>query len=101
MQQVITADRGLALSLDGASEPTSTTCLAVSRLGSIRTAAATFTLWVQLRGRAWVESKEGRFRLRAGDWIAFDKESHPTVQADRSALCVGVWMATACNRWPS
>ncbi|MBB3760036.1 AraC family transcriptional regulator [Xanthomonas arboricola] len=59
-------------------------------MGSIRTAAATFTLWVQLRGRAWVESKEGRFRLRAGDWIAFDKESHPTVQADRSALCVGV-----------
>ncbi|CAG2095106.1 helix-turn-helix domain-containing protein [Xanthomonas arboricola pv. juglandis] len=90
MQQVITADRGLALSLDGASEPTSTTCLAVSRLGSIRTAATTFTLWVQLRGRAWVEAKEGRFRLRAGDWIAFDKESHPTVQADRSALCVGV-----------
>lgn len=34
--------------------------------------------------------KEGRFRLRAGDWIAFDKDSHPTVQADRNALCVGV-----------
>ncbi|CEI14208.1 hypothetical protein XACLG98_2200012 [Xanthomonas citri pv. citri] len=90
MQQVITADRGLALALDSASESTSTTCLAVSRLGSIRTSAATFTLWIQLRGRAWVESKEGRFRLRAGDWIAFDKDSHPTVQADRSALCVGV-----------
>ncbi|APP75235.1 helix-turn-helix domain-containing protein [Xanthomonas vesicatoria] len=90
MQQVITADRGLALSLDGASDATSTTCLAVSRLGSIRTTTATFTLWVQLRGRAWVESKEGRFRLRARDWIAFDKDSHPTVQADRSALCVGV-----------
>ncbi|MCC4619444.1 helix-turn-helix transcriptional regulator [Xanthomonas cassavae CFBP 4642] len=90
MQQVIIADRGLALSLDGASESTSTTGLAVSRLGSIRTTSATFTLWVQLRGRAWVESKEGRFRLRAGDWIAFDKDSHPTVQADRSALCVGV-----------
>ncbi|MCG6630616.1 AraC family transcriptional regulator, partial [Acinetobacter baumannii] len=90
MQQVITADRGLALTLDSDSESTSTTCLAVSRLGSIRTNAATFTLWVQLRGRAWVESKEGRFRLRAGDWIAFDKDSHPNVQADRSALCVGV-----------
>ncbi|MGD5871436.1 AraC family transcriptional regulator, partial [Xanthomonas citri pv. citri] len=34
MQQVITADRGLALALDSASESTSTTCLAVSRLGS-------------------------------------------------------------------
>ncbi|OQP79176.1 AraC family transcriptional regulator [Xanthomonas phaseoli pv. syngonii LMG 9055] len=90
MQQVITADRGLALALDSASESTSTICLAVSRLGSIRTSAATFTLWIQLRGRAWVESKEGRFRLRAVDWIAFDKDSHPTVQADRSALCVGV-----------
>lgn len=90
MQQVISADRGFALALDSASESTSIRCLAVSRLGSIRTSAATFTLWVQVRGRAWVESEEGRFRLRAGNWIAFDKDSHPTVQADRSALCVGV-----------
>ncbi|TQU10858.1 AraC family transcriptional regulator, partial [Xanthomonas perforans] len=37
MQQVITADRGLALALDNANESTSTICLAVSRLGSIRT----------------------------------------------------------------
>ncbi|PPU77633.1 MULTISPECIES: helix-turn-helix transcriptional regulator [Xanthomonas] len=90
MQQVILADRGLAVLLDAASDATPTTCLAVSRLGSIRTVSATFTLWVQLRGRAWVESREGRFRLRAGDWIAFDKDSQPTVQADRGALCVGV-----------
>ena len=90
MQQVITADRGVALSIDGAGEHTPTTCLAVARLGSLRTVAATFTLWVQLRGRSWVEAKEGRFRLHAGDWIAFDKDSHPTVQADRSAVCVGV-----------
>ncbi|WP_022972132.1 hypothetical protein, partial [Xanthomonas maliensis] len=89
MYQVISADRGIAAWVDETGVLASA-CLAVARLGSLRTAAATFTVWIQLRGRAWVESKEGRFRLRAGDWIAFDKDSHPHVQADRGGLCVGV-----------
>ena len=49
-----------------------------------------FTFWVQLRGSSWVESREGRFRLRRGDWIAFDRESRPHVQSDRHGLCLGI-----------
>ena len=34
--------------------------------------------------------QEGRFRLRQGEWIAFEKESRPLVQAGRNGLCVGL-----------
>ncbi|KAF1014678.1 MAG: HTH-type transcriptional regulator CdhR [Stenotrophomonas maltophilia] len=37
-----------------------------------------------------MEAKEGRFRLRQGEWIAFEKESRPLVQAGRNGLCIGV-----------
>ncbi|MEE7547614.1 AraC family transcriptional regulator, partial [Xanthomonas sp. Kuri4-1] len=90
MNQVMTADRGLSLALEGEAELPATLCMAVARLGSVRASATTFTLWVQLRGRSWIEAKEGKFRMRAGDWIAFDKDSRPTLQADRNGLCVGV-----------
>ena len=90
MNLMVTADRGQAISLEHEGEPSAPLCLAVSRLGSVRPATGTFTLWVQLRGRSWIESKEGKFRLRAGDWIAFDRDSRPTVQADRNGLAIGV-----------
>lgn len=90
MNPMITADRGLSLSLEADAQPGAPVCTAVARLGSVRAAAGMFTLWVQLRGRSWIESKEGKFRLRAGDWIAFDRDSRPTVQADRNGLCIGV-----------
>ncbi|HYG07242.1 MAG TPA: helix-turn-helix transcriptional regulator [Stenotrophomonas sp.] len=90
MNPMITADRGLALTLDHEAHAHAPVCLAVSRLGSVRAASGMFTVWVQLRGRSWIEAKEGKFRLRAGDWIAFDRDSRPTVQADRNGLCIGV-----------
>ncbi len=98
MNQLMTADHGLSLSLDSETGLPPTVCMAVARLGSIRASATTFTLWVQLRGRSWIEAKEGRFRLRAGDWIAFDKESVPTLQASRNGLCVGVGLNSASLR---
>ncbi|MDG2526957.1 helix-turn-helix transcriptional regulator [Stenotrophomonas sp. HITSZ_GD] len=90
MNPMITADRGLSLALEADAQAGAPICSAVARLGSVRAAAGMFTLWVQLRGRSWIESKEGKFRLRAGDWIAFDRDSRPTVQADRNGLCIGV-----------
>jgi AraC family transcriptional regulator len=45
---------------------------------------------LQLRGSAWVESKEGKFRLRQREWIAFEKESRPLIQAGRDGMCIGV-----------
>jgi len=65
----------------------------VARLGSLQSPGTTFTVWIQLRGSAWVESKEGRFRLRQREWIAFEKESRPMVQAGRDGLCIGLSLA--------
>jgi AraC family transcriptional regulator len=45
---------------------------------------------MQLRGTAWVESKEGKFRLHQREWIAFEKESRPLIQAGRDGVCIGV-----------
>lgn len=65
-------------------------CTAVARQGGLRVPAGGFTLWIQLRGRTWVEAKEGRFHLRRGDWMAFERESRPWLQADRGGLCIGI-----------
>jgi len=82
------ADRGQLLQI----EPLPTApmrCVGLSRLGSVQTGAV-FTLWVQLRGTCWFESREGRFRLRRGEWIAFERDARPSVQADRHGLCIGL-----------
>lgn len=90
MEQAEWADRGQQVQLD-APEPASTpVCLGVSRLGSLQLGGSAFTVWVQLRGSAWIEAKEGRFRLRRGDWIALDKESRPQLQADRHGTTIGL-----------
>ncbi|WP_210238005.1 hypothetical protein, partial [Mesorhizobium sp. M8A.F.Ca.ET.207.01.1.1] len=84
------ADRGQSVSLDRSIDDAAPTCLGVARLGSLQTAGSSFTVWMQVRGSSWVEAKEGRFRLRQGEWIAFEKESRPLVQAGRNGLCVGL-----------
>lgn len=93
MNHVLTADRGVPVLLDADSVVPAAACLGAARLGSVRAAPSMFTVWIQLRGRSWIEAKEGRFRLRAGDWIAFDRESRPTLQADRQGLCIGVGLS--------
>ncbi len=90
MRQLSLADRGQTLSLDKSVDDLPPTCLGVARLGSLQTAGTSFTVWIQVRGSAWVEAKEGRFRLRQGQWIAFEKESRPLVQAGRNGLCIGL-----------
>lgn len=49
-----------------------------------------FSIWLQVRGSSWVDAREGRFHLRAGDWIALEKDSAPVVQAGRDGLCIGL-----------
>ena len=51
-----------------------------------------------MRAVSWVESKEGRFYLREGDWIAFAKDSAPTIQADQSGICIGLTIAEEALR---
>lgn len=90
MEQTLWADRGHLLQSDGPQGAIQAVCLAVSRLGSAQLSGAQFSIWVQVRGTSWVEAKEGRFRLHRGDWIAFEKDSRPTLQADRHGLCIGL-----------
>lgn len=90
MRQLSLADRGQTISLDKSPDDATPICLSVARLGSLQTAGSCFTVWIQVRGSAWVEAKEGRFRMRRGEWIAFEKESRPLVQAGRSGLCIGL-----------
>lgn len=89
MENTQWADRGQSLQFDseGAGH---TGCIGVGRLGSAQLGAAGLTIWLQLRGSAWVEAKEGRFQLRRGDWIAFDRDSRPLLQTDRHGLAIGL-----------
>ncbi|MCL7715164.1 helix-turn-helix transcriptional regulator [Stenotrophomonas mori] len=91
MQQLAWVDRGQSVTFEKLAEDEARPdCIGVSRLGSLQTSGSVFTVWMQMRGSAWVESKEGQFRLRPREWLAFEKESRPMVQASRDGLCVGV-----------
>lgn len=89
-----TADRGQAVVQDG----DATQAFAVARLGRVQAGAGTFSAWVQVRGSSIIESREGRFRLRAGQWIAFEKDSLPSVQAHRFGLCLGLGVSPQALR---
>ncbi len=102
----ILVDRGQSVSFEKqAEEGERPNCVGVARLGSLQTSGTVFTVWLQLRGSAWVESKEGKFRLRQREWIAFEKESRPLIQAGRDGMCIGVSSTVtrcACSeRWPT
>lgn len=90
MEQRRWGDRGQLLKLESVESGETNGCAGVARLGSAQVGAELFSLWVQLRGTAWAEAREGRFRLRAGQWIAFEKDSRPLIQADRHGLCIGL-----------
>jgi AraC family transcriptional regulator len=92
MERTRWADRGQLLQLAGM-DGQWVRCFGASRLGSIEVAAQELSIWVQARGNAWVEAKEGRFYLKRGDWIAFARDSHPVVQADRGGICLGITVA--------
>jgi AraC family transcriptional regulator len=90
MEQSQWADRGQLLQLGSPEGTSQAGCVGVSRLGSMQLSGNLFSIWVQLRGASWVEAKEGQFRLRQGEWIALEKDSRPTIQADRLGVCVGL-----------
>ncbi|GAA5082012.1 helix-turn-helix domain-containing protein [Lysobacter panacisoli] len=97
MEQVQWADRGQLLQVETPDGSVQGGCVGVSRLGSVQVSGG-FSIWVQLHGSSWVEAKEGKFRLRSGDWIAFEKDSKPTVQADRFGACMGLTLSSDAMR---
>lgn len=66
------------------------TCTAVFDNARLRIEVPSYTFWMQLRGTSRIESAEGEFHLGRGDWIAFDRESLPEMQADRNGLTLGI-----------
>ncbi len=90
MEQRRWADRGQLLKIDPREGMDANPCMGASRLGSVLVSSDVLTVWVQLRGAAWLDAREGRFRLRAGQWIVLERESHPLIQMDRCGLGVGV-----------
>lgn len=97
MEQVQWADRGQLLQVDAPDGAIQGGCVGVSRLGSVQVGGG-FSIWVQLHGSSWVEAKEGKFRLRSGDWIAFEKDSKPAIQADRFGAAMGLMLSSDAMR---
>lgn len=91
MQQTTWADRGRQLRFEGGDPPERfNRCLGLARLGGASVSAPLFSVWIQLRGHGWVEAREGRFDLGAGDWIMLERDSSPQVQVGGRGLCIGL-----------
>lgn len=91
MQEVPWADRGRQLRFEAGEPPASfNRCLGLARLGGAAVPAPLFSVWIQLRGKGWVEAREGRFDLGAGDWIMLERDSAPQVQVGGHGLCIGL-----------
>ncbi|MGN6151604.1 MAG: helix-turn-helix domain-containing protein [Lysobacteraceae bacterium] len=84
------ADRGGALSLVPPAAASDVRWPAVARSGSLRLGAGAFSVWLQVRGEAEVRAREGRFVLRPGDWLAFERDSMPDLVAGRHGVTLGV-----------
>lgn len=89
MESTQWADRGQILQPEMA-DPGQAGCIGVARLGSVHLENGGFSIWLQIRGSAWIEAKEGRFQLQRGEWIALERDSRPLVQSDRHGLCIGL-----------
>lgn len=66
--------------------------MAASRTGSISVLSPLVSFWLVARGSADVDAREGRFHLRAGEWVVLEPDSRPTVYAGRGSLVLGVVM---------
>jgi AraC family transcriptional regulator len=64
--------------------------LVASRSATIGVEDGIGSFWLVLRGAAHVTSREGRFGLGPGAWIAFGKEARPAVAVDRSTLALAL-----------
>lgn len=84
------ADRGSSIELEHNPAAPGPRWLAVSRMGSLRTAVGGFSIWMQLRGHTRVVAREGSFQLGPGEWLALDRDSAPELQAGRHAATLGV-----------
>ncbi len=86
--QYVIADRGATINLPP--QTGATRWLAVAHAGSLRSQCPGLSILIQVRGRARVIAREGRFDLKPGDWLVLDRDSAPEVHADRHGVTIGV-----------
>lgn len=98
MNRNLWADRGQLLQFDGAGHQRQACCFGVSRLATARASCGRASVWIQLRGHAWVESREGRFHLRRGDWIVLAPDSRPVLQTGAHGVCLGLLLGPDLQR---
>lgn len=67
---------------------------AISRSASLGLADNQPSFWLVLRGDAQLSCREGTFALQAGDWIAVDRDSRPTLLSGRRTLAIALVMPT-------
>ena len=91
---IVRADLGRTAIIDADAILAGIRLVAVSRLARAQLAAPAFSVWCQLRGTSSLDTREGRFRLGPGDWIALDPESLPALQAARDGLALGIIVAS-------
>jgi AraC family transcriptional regulator len=63
---------------------------ALSRSASLGLAEGQSSFWLVLRGDAQLSCREGTFALQAGDWIAVDRDSRPTLLSGRRTLAIAL-----------
>ena len=93
----IWVDRGEAQDKAGQGDPAgSWKMAAVSRSATFAVGDTHASFWLVLRGGAQVDCREGRLLLKAGEWIALDRDSRPTLMAGRRSLALAMLLpATA------
>ncbi|QQP97989.1 helix-turn-helix domain-containing protein [Lysobacter enzymogenes] len=62
---------------------------------SVRAQPHAMSYWLQLRGRSYLESREGHLQLRAGQWLMLEPGSAPSVDTDRHGALIGFSVAPA------
>ena len=87
MLDILTADRGATFDHRTITEPR---WFVVSRLGNLQLPAHAVALCFQLRGHAQAEAREGSFHLQRGDWVVFERDCVPQLQASRNGLLLGI-----------
>ena len=65
---------------------------AISRSACLGLADNHPSFWLVIRGEAQLSCREGTFQLQAGDWIAVDRDSRPTLLSGRRSLVIGLVM---------
>lgn len=77
------------------SNPELVSVMVASCTGSIVVQASLVSFWVVVRGSADLDAREGRFHLKAGEWVVLEPDSRPSVYASRNSLVLGVMMPAA------